>query len=195
MGLVELPGEVRTARLVLRPVAVGDAERMQQYRGDPVVAAYLTHPPLDLDQAREFVTRAAALWSAADDERFNLLFAVVLDGVVIGDVHAWNTAESLQPASPDPADVWIGYALDPSHQGHGYAAEAVSALADWLFARGARNVFANCYLDNTSSMRLLERLGFVERLRYTAEQDAAGRHATSCRMRLDRRSAVDPEQT
>jgi RimJ/RimL family protein N-acetyltransferase len=151
MGLVE----IRTARLLLRPIIFGDADSVHQYRGDPAVAAFLTHPPFDIEENREFVARAAALWSTVDDERFNLLFAVVLHGVVIGDVHAWNVAESPQPASPDPADVWIGCALRPDQQGHGYATEAVRALVDWLFARGARNVFANYYLDNTSSRRLL----------------------------------------
>jgi RimJ/RimL family protein N-acetyltransferase len=180
MGLVE----IRTARLLLRPVACGDADSVHQYRGDPAVAAYLTHPPLDLEETGQFVTRAAALWSTVDDERFNLLFAVVLHGEVIGDVHAWNVAESPQPASPDPADVWIGCALRPDQQGLGYATEAVRVLVDWLFARGARNVFANYYLDNAPSRRLLDRLGFEEHLRYTAEQDACGKHAPSCRMRL-----------
>jgi RimJ/RimL family protein N-acetyltransferase len=120
-----------------------------------------------------------------DDERFNLLLAVELDGNVIGDVHAWNVGESLQPASTDTADVWIGFAFNPGHQGQGYATEAVRSLLDWLFARGARSVLANCYLDNTSSIRLLKRLGFEEHLRYAADQDASGKHAASCRMRLD----------
>src|SRR5438270_2526623 len=137
------PVEIRTARLLLRPVTEADADSVQTYRGDPVVAAYLTHDPFDLEQARQFVAQAEALWSTADDERFNLLFAVVLDGAVIGGVHAWNTAESLQPASPDSTDVWIGYASDAHHQGRGYAIEAVRALVDWLFARGARTLFAN----------------------------------------------------
>jgi RimJ/RimL family protein N-acetyltransferase len=177
---------MRTTRLLLRPVTTADAEMVRQYRGDPGVAAHLTHTPLDIEQTRQFLAQAAHRWSSVDDERFNLLFAVVLDGVVIGDVHAWNVAESLQPASDDPADVWIGYAINPRHQGHGYAGEAVGALIDWLFARGARNVFANCYLDNLPSRRLLERLDFEEHLRYTAEQDAVGKHAASCRMRLGR---------
>jgi ribosomal-protein-alanine N-acetyltransferase len=185
--------EVRTARLLLRPVAAGDEQSIYAYRGDPVVAAFLTHPPFDVEESREFVERAAALWSTVDDERFNLLFAVVLDGLVIGDVHAWNVAESPQPASPDPADVWIGYAFSPDQQGQGYAIEAVRALIDWLFARGARNVFANYYLENTSSRRLLDRLGFEEDLRYTAEQDACGKHAASCRMRLRRRDAASAQ--
>jgi len=166
-------------------MTVDDAAAVVGYRGDPAVAAYLPHGPLDPQQTRELLDRAEARWAAADQERFNLLFAVELDGSVIGDLHAWNMAESLQPASSDRADVWIGYAFLPGYQGQGYATEAVASLLDWLLARGARQVFANCYLENTASIRLLQRLGFVEHLRYTAEQDEAGKRKASCRMRFD----------
>ncbi len=174
---------MRTSRLVLRPVTARDAEAMLEYRSDPTVVEYLTHPVMDLEEVRGLSARAAASWPSNNDERFNLLFAVVLDDIVIGDLHAWNTGETLQPASPDPADVWIGYVLNPRYQGCGYATEAVDALIAWLFARGARSVFANCYLHNTTSIALLERLGFAADQRYSALQDESGKNLASCRLR------------
>jgi RimJ/RimL family protein N-acetyltransferase len=110
----------------------------------------------------------------------------LLDDTVIGDVHAWNAVEQFQPASPDPAEVWVGYAFNPRYQGHGYATQAMRCLLTWLFERGAKRIFANAYTDNTRSLELLRRLGFEEHLHYTAEQDASGKHLASCRMRLDR---------
>jgi ribosomal-protein-alanine N-acetyltransferase len=178
--------ELHTSRLVLRPVAVEDVAMVHAYRGCPEAVAYLTHAALDLDQTRERLARAAALWQSAEKERFNLTFVVLLDGAVIGDVHAWNMAEQFQPASPDPADVWIGYAFNPRDHGHGYATEAMKSLLDWLFAQRAERVFANTYTDNTRSVALLQRLGFKEYRHYTAEQDASGKHLASCRMRLGR---------
>ena len=156
------------------------------YRGSHEVVTYLTHPALDLDQTRKRLARAADLWRSVEQERFNLTFAVLLDGTVIGDLHAWNMAEQFQPASPDPTEVWIGYAFSPRNQGHGYATEAVRSLLDWLFAQGAERVFANTYTDNTRSVTLLQRLGFEEYRHYTAEQDTSGKNLASCRMRLDR---------
>ena len=161
------------------------------YRGCPEVVAYLTHLALDLEPARQRFARAAVFWRSADRERFNLTFAVLLDGTVIGDVHAWNMAEQFQPASPDPAEVWIGYAFSPRNHGHGYAAEAMRSLLDWLFAQGAERVFANTFTDNVRSVALLQRLGFQEYRHYTAEQDASGKQLVSCRMRLDRDLACD----
>ena len=163
------------------------------YRGPHEVVTYLTHPALDLDQTRKRLARAADLWRSVEQERFNLTFAVLLDGTVIGDVHAWNMAEQFQPASPDPTEVWIGYAFSPRNQGHGYATEAVRSLLDWLFAQGAERVFANTYTDNTRSVTLLQRLGFEEYRHYTAEQDASGKNLASCRMRLDRDVMSDIE--
>jgi RimJ/RimL family protein N-acetyltransferase len=159
---------------------------MLEYLGDPGVATYLTHPALDLAAVRVAVGRSVALWSSQDNARFNLLFVVDLDNLPIGEVHAWNKAESLQPTSPDPSEVWIGYAFNPRYRGFGYATESVRGLIEWLFARGVRSVFANCYLGNIASIALLERLGFTECARYSAEQDATEKHAASCRMRLDR---------
>jgi len=178
--------ELGTARLVLRPVAIEDVAMVHAYRGCPEVVTYLTHPALDLERTRQRLARAAVLWQSADRERFNLTFAVLLDGTLIGDVHAWNMAEQFQPASPDPADVWIGYAFSPRNHGHGYATEAMRSLLDWLFAQGAERVFANTYTDNVRSVAPLQRLGFEEHRHYTAEQDASGKHLASCRMRLDR---------
>jgi len=100
-------------------------------------------------------------------------------------------AEQLQPASPDPAEVWIGYAFSPRSHGHGYATEAMRSLLDWLFAQGAERVFANTFTDNIRSVALLQRLGFEEYRHYTAEQDASGMNLASCRMRLSRVVADD----
>lgn len=172
--------------MVLRPVTAGDAESLLEYRSDPSVVEYLTHPAMDVEEVRGLIARATVSWPSSKNERFNLLFAVVVDDIVIGDLHAWNEGETLQPASPDPADVWIGYVVNPRYQGAGYATEAVDALIVWLFGRGARSVFASCYLHNTASIALLERLGFAPDRHYRASEDESGKNLASCRLRRDR---------
>ncbi len=50
--------------------------------------------------------------------------------------------------------------LDPAHTGHGYATEAVRELIRYgVEELGVRRVVASCFLDNTASWRLMERLG------------------------------------
>ena len=61
---------------------------------------------------------------------------------------------------PDNGCVEIGYGLAPSARGHGYAAEAVTALLTVAAAHGLSTVIANTTLDNIASQRTLIRAGF-----------------------------------
>ena len=51
-------------------------------------------------------------------------------------------------------------AVAPSARGHGYAAEAVGALVDYLFARGRHRLIALTDMRNVPTHRLLEKLRF-----------------------------------
>ena len=54
----------------------------------------------------------------------------------------------------------FGTLVDPAYGGHGYAAEAVSAVLDHGFdVLGVRRVTAGCFADNAASVRILEKLG------------------------------------
>ena len=56
----------------------------------------------------------------------------------------------------------IGYGIAEEHQGKGYATEAVNAAVQW--ALGQQNVSrieAEAEEDNTASLRVLEKCGFV----------------------------------
>lgn len=176
--------ELYTPRLVLRPMTTEHAVAVLAYRGDREVARYLADEDLTFEQARARLVRAGGRWPDRGDERFNFTLAVTLDGSVIGDVHAWNTDEPLQPTSDDPREVWLGYALDPRHHGQGYAAEAVGRLITWLGQLGAVRIYANTYLANTASVALLRRLGFERDLVFDAGEDECGKGLPSGRYRL-----------
>lgn len=63
---------------------------------------------------------------------------------------------------PQDGTVEIGYSVLPQFQNHGYATEMVRALVDWAFAQpGVRRIVAETTKNNTPSVRLLRRLGFV----------------------------------
>jgi RimJ/RimL family protein N-acetyltransferase len=50
--------------------------------------------------------------------------------------------------------------LDPAYTGHGYATEAVREMLRFCFEDlGLRRVIANCFADNSTSWRLMERVG------------------------------------
>jgi len=49
---------------------------------------------------------------------------------------------------------------DPICRGRGYATATTSAVVDELFRRGLRHIFLNVAQDNTTAIRIYERLGF-----------------------------------
>ena len=49
--------------------------------------------------------------------------------------------------------------MNKSFQGKGYACEALSAVMDHAFKKGAHRIFAECDPRNTGSWKLLEKAG------------------------------------
>ncbi len=64
---------------------------------------------------------------------------------------------------PDPSgSVEVGYSINRSMRGRGYATEVVAALGAWALAQpGVRRVTAECLPTNAASIRVLEKSGFV----------------------------------
>jgi len=75
-------------------------------------------------------------------------------------------------ASPDATGmVEIGYAVNVSLRGHGYATEMVSALVAWALLRPeVRRVTAECLEANLASARVLEKTGFGRAGRRAGEE-------------------------
>ena len=149
---------LHTERLTLRPATADDANPTWTYRRLASVNQWLAGCPADLDGYR-------ALF--ADPTRLATTVIVSLghehEAPVIGDFmlrreNAWAQFEVTDQAHHKQAE--LGWVLDPAHTGHGYATEAVRELLRYSFQDlGVRRVVANCFLDNTSSWRLMERVG------------------------------------
>ena len=83
--------------------------------------------------------------------------------ILAGDVGDTLMASGGFKGPPQNGTVEIGYSILPRFQGHGYATEMVRALIDWAFAQeGVLRIVAETTEDNTASMRLLHRVGFME---------------------------------
>ena len=62
----------------------------------------------------------------------------------------------------------VGYWTAPWARGHGYAAEAAGALAEWAYAHGAHRVHVLADVDNVPSQVVARRAGFSEEGRVRA---------------------------
>ncbi|MFG2818447.1 GNAT family N-acetyltransferase [Kitasatospora sp. NPDC048365] len=143
---------IDTPRLRLRRFRPEDAPAMAAYRSDPQVARYQGwESPLSAEAAEAQV----ASYAAGDPRQpgwFQYAIELRAEGRLIGDLGVC-LHENLRQAE-------VGFTLAADRQGHGYASEAVRALVDALFAGGLHKVSAECDARNTSSARLLERVGF-----------------------------------
>ncbi|MDC2952913.1 GNAT family N-acetyltransferase [Streptomyces gilvifuscus] len=138
------PRSLSTPRLHLRPVEPGDVPVHSRMWTDAEVRRHLGGPvDAEVVRARERLCVGApgllSIVRRADDE--------VLGSVLV---------------QPDARDgrTEVSYQLLPEHWGHGYAREAVTAVADWATAAApGRDLVAVTQEANTRSRRLLEALG------------------------------------
>ena len=141
-----------TARLRLRPVTAADAGAVLAYRSLPEVCRYVPFEPMT---PAEIAERIAGRWSrtAVDDEGVFLGIALADSDRVIGDL-------SLFPGAAVHRGAELGWVLNPSYSGHGYATEAVHALMHLAFdGVGLHRVTARVDVRNEPSLRLADRLG------------------------------------
>jgi RimJ/RimL family protein N-acetyltransferase len=143
---------VTTERLSLRPAEQRDARPTFAFRQLPEVSEWMTTHATDPDA-----------WEAGFSERLGNTLVIEKDGVVIGDLmlqvqDPWSQAEVREQAKGSLVE--IGYVLDPAYAGRGYATEAVREELRLSFEElGVRRVIAQCFADNESSWRLMERVG------------------------------------
>jgi ribosomal-protein-alanine N-acetyltransferase len=145
------PAELRTERLLLRPFRFEDLEDVLGYAADEEWSRYLfaIPQPYTRRNGREFVARAVL----TDWER-EPMFAIVLDGKVIGGVNLRvDKAHELAE---------LGYSIAREHWGKGLVAEAGRALIGWAFpAYDLRKIFARADANNRGSWRVMEKLGMT----------------------------------
>lgn len=144
----------RTERLRLRRATLDDLDAIFEIRSQPGVSDWLTTAAEDRDVFR---TNHGA------PARLAKTLVVELDGEVIGDTmvslsNAWSQTEIADRAVDAEAE--LGWVIAPSHQGRGYAREAIEELFRLCFEDlGVRRVTAGCFAANEASWRLMERLG------------------------------------
>ena len=162
--------ELRTARLVLRRAIPDDLAAMHAILSDPRAMTYWSHPPHEsLDRTREWLDSMIGAPPELGDD-----FVVTLDGRVIGKFGAWRLPE-------------FGFILSPDHWGRGYAAEAMAAFLDHVFARpDIDHLIADVDPDNRASLALLARYGFTETGRATGTCETHIGLRDSVYLRLDR---------
>jgi len=146
---------LETARLILRPFTLDDAEDVYAYCKDPRVGPIAGWKPHEsVEESREIIR---TVFSAPD------VFAVVdrESGHVIGSAgfvtpHKPNYAASQGKSSE------IGYALSPDYWGKGLMPEVVAELLRYGFEKlRLDEIWVTHYKENRQSRRVIEKSGFL----------------------------------
>ena len=144
---------LHSSRLILRRFTEADVPSFLAYRNDPAVARYQSWESCSLAEATEFIRKHQAKEIGVPGEWWQIAIALRTTGLHIGDC-------ALQIHADDARQATIGFTLARSHQGHGYATEALSALLDGAFLHlDLHRVVADTDPQNTRACALLERLG------------------------------------
>ncbi len=144
-----------SARLVLRRFHATDIETFVRYRADPAVTRFQSWEDFSAADGQEFFAWISTQHPDTSGEWFQFAIELAATGAMIGDC-------ALHALADEPQEVEIGFTLAPSHQGRGYATEAVACLLDHVFGPLAKER-ATAITDarNAASIAVLERLGFV----------------------------------
>ncbi|MEU5718186.1 GNAT family N-acetyltransferase [Streptomyces sp. NPDC020403] len=157
-------------RVTLREVRDGDLPLFFAFMSDPEatrVAAFTSADPSD---------RAMfdAHWQRIRASDTVVMRTVLADGVVVGNTGVYGP----------PAEREVTYWIDRAHWGRGLATAALRALLD---AVPERPLHARAAADNTGSVRVLEKCGFVLSGRDRGYAEARGEETDEVLLRLDGR--------
>lgn len=149
---------LHTEHLGLRPATADDADPTWRYRRLPSVNEWVYGSPADRDAYREVFSDPSRLATTVVVTLGRDAAAPIIGDLMLRREDAWAQRTVTDQARGAQAE--LGWALDPAHTGHGYATEAVREMLRYCFHDlGVRRVTATCFLDNTRSQRLMERVG------------------------------------
>ena len=153
-----LEHELPTERLWLRPATAGDADATWRYRRLDSVNEWLAGAPADIAAYRSLFTEPARLATTVIVQPRDSTGQQIIGDFMLRREDAWAQTDVADQARGAQAE--LGWVLDPTFTGHGYATEAVRELLRYCFDDlGVHRVIANCFLDNNDSLRLMQRVG------------------------------------
>ena len=156
--LLEIPSKLETTRLLIRKYEKGDGEsfynlleKNREYLIDHVTEATTIKTKKEAEiRIREII----AFWVAR--KRFVLGIWLKISQTVIGQI--W-----IEPKNWEVPSFELGWFLDRSYQGQGFATEAVLKSMNFLYTDlKAHKIIVLTHDDNVRSYKLAERCGFIK---------------------------------
>lgn len=142
--------EIKTERLLLRPLNLSDLDGMHEYASDKENTMYMCHLPRKIQETAKFLSSVTKEWEKDMPSFYE--FAIELDGKLIGSISVYLSDNR------DSGD--LGWILNKKYWNNGYATEAAMALKDFAInILHAKKLTANCDYRNIASFRVMEKIG------------------------------------
>lgn len=130
---------ITTARLVLRPVQLSDAEALVRVKS----------LAMSVEEAKKSVTAMVEELK----HPFCFHWVITLDGRTIGRVKGWDV-------SPYNGYLQLGYDIGPEYRNQGYMTEAVQAVIRYMLMEAdANRLYCSVREGNLASRRVCEKCG------------------------------------
>ncbi len=158
---------LETPRLILRPFELWDALEVQRLAGDFRIAdttLRIPHPYQD-GMAEAWILQQAE----TSPQSTELVFAIVRkqDAALVGAIGL---------AGIDGDEAELGYWIGVPYWNQGYCSEAGAAAVDFAFSElGLKRIYANHFLRNPASGRVLKKLGMTPDPSAPSQVEKAGR--------------------
>jgi ribosomal-protein-alanine N-acetyltransferase len=146
-----LSPKIETERLVLRRYKETDIDAIYDIITDKRLSTYIKYPELTKEQELECIKE----WiEEADDSKYERwVIERKEDGAIVGNIDVNTVVKKHNYCN-------VGYTIRYDYWGHGYAAEALEAVSDYLLESGYYLVECSCNELNKQSSRVMEKAGF-----------------------------------
>ena len=155
---------IETHRLILRGHTLEDFDALHAMWSEPTVFRHITGRPSTREEAWSRLLRYSGHWALlgygywAVEERAT--------GSFVGEMGFADFHRDIVP--PLEGRPELGWILKKSAHGKGYATEALTAIAAWGDAHfGGKDTACMIAPENTASIRVAKKIGFVEKLQTT----------------------------
>ena len=167
--------QISTARLTLRPFREEDKARLVEMMQNPEITATFMVP--DYKEEAQFCALADKLIAFSRiEDTVHLEYGIYQEDCLIGFIN---------DCGHDDDAIEVGYVIDPSCKGQGYATEALKAVIGELREMGFKKVLAGFFEGNIGSFRVMEKCGLRLNGRiYEEEYRGKMRKCYECEMPL-----------
>ncbi|EKD32184.1 MAG: hypothetical protein ACD_77C00156G0008 [uncultured bacterium] len=144
---------IKTNRLHLRLIGIDDANAVFKYRSDSDTNKYQGWIPKTIDDVQKFIGKISPTINIPGTW-FQFVILLNESNYVIGDI-------GIHFSETDNNQVEIGFTLDKSFQGKGYAIETLKQVITFLFNDLNKDkITASIDPRNIKSINLVEKAGF-----------------------------------